>query len=375
MQQFYDQLQKQSLIDLTKRAKGGILIYPALWLVISLSYQLHIWSPLFFYSNAIILFCIFASRICHLIVFNSQSEYTVSKMRWWLVVTILFAGLHWGIMTTIILFQWNSSSVQYIWIIVTMSLSIGGAVVLSISNKIRVLYPLFLLIPGIFVLILGGSSDQLILALSGIISLVYIHGATRVINADYWEGLKSRCLAEERAEKMENLSHTDQLTQLKNRMYFDQKFAEEWKRSSRLKSPLSILMLDLDYFKVINDSYGHMFGDECLRRVAESLLATIHRETDSVARYGGEEFVVLLPDTNPQDGKIIAARVLMSIANIGLGVDSHKIPLTCSIGIATGYAELDKNREILLKSADDALYLAKNKGRNRIQVGTTINAS
>jgi diguanylate cyclase (GGDEF)-like protein len=105
------------------------------------------------------------------------------------------------------------------------------------------------------------------------------------------------------------------------------------------------------------------------------LLATIQRETDSIARYGGEEFVIVLPDTDQQDSEAIATKALQAIANIGLSVEGLEVPITCSIGIATGYAQLDQNREILLKRADGALYLAKNKGRNRVEIDSTINAS
>lgn len=374
MQQYSEQLRKQALTDLTNRAKGGIGLYPAIWLVITLSYQVYIESPYFFYINTGILFCIFASRIWHLVVFRTKLEYKVSTLHRWLVASVLVAGAHWGMMSVVILLEGNLSGIHYVWTIATMAFAIGGAIILSISNAIRLFYPLFLVVPSVCVFIILGGTELWILAVSGIITLVYVHSTTKVTNADYWEGIKNRFLAEKRARKMEQLSRTDQLTQLNNRMFFDLKFAEEWKRGSRSESPLSILMLDLDYFKVINDSYGHVFGDECLRRVAETLLATIQRETDSVTRYGGEEFVILLPGTNQQDSEVIATRVLLAVAEIGLSVGSKTVPLTCSIGIATGYAKLNQNREVLLKSADDALYMAKNKGRNRIQVGTTINA-
>jgi diguanylate cyclase (GGDEF)-like protein len=174
---------------------------------------------------------------------------------------------------------------------------------------------------------------------------------------------------------MEQLSNTYQLTQLNNRMFFDKKFREEWKRSLRSNSLLSILMLDLEHFKAINDSYGDVFGDECSRRVAATLLSSIKRETDSVARYGGEEFVILLPDTNQNESEAVATRILLAIADIDLKIDAQKVPLTCSNGTATAYSELNLNREILLKSADDALYRSKDKGRNRVEIGLTINTS
>jgi diguanylate cyclase (GGDEF)-like protein len=371
----YDQLHKQALSDLTNRAKGGIALYPAIWLVITLPYQVNVWAPMFFYINTGILCCIFILRLSHFIAFRRRSAFKLSTMRAWLVTSVILAALHWGIMSAIILLQWHPSGIHYIWIIALMAIALGGGVVLSISNRIRLLYPLFLMVPSMIVLIFWGEVEQWTFAASGIISLVYIHITTKVTYADYWEGVKNRFLAEQRVLKMEQLSNTDQLTQLNNRMFFDKKFREEWKRSLRSNSLLSILMLDLDHFKAINDSYGHVFGDECLRLVAATLLSSIKRETDSVARYGGEEFVILLPDTNQNESEAVATRILLAIADIDLKIDAQKVPLTCSIGTATAYSELNLNREILLKSADDALYRAKNKGRNRVELGLTINTS
>lgn len=375
MHQYSDQLKKQALIDLSNRAKSGISLYPIIWLIITLSYQFHTKSPAFFYTNSAILLVIFVIRVWHLKLFKQGTDIDAAKMYRWLVYLVLISGLHWGLMFTFILLYWDiQSSTTSVWILVTISMAIGGSMVLSISNKLRSYYPMLLILPGVCSLIIYGGTDQWVVAAIGIATLIYLQTTTKLSHDDYWDSVKNRFLAEKRARKMERLSYTDQLTQLNNRMYFDQKFAEEWKRSSRSQSPLSILMLDLDYFKVINDSYGHVFGDECLRQVAVALLSTIQRETDSIARYGGEEFVVLLPDTNQQDSEAIATKAIQAIANIGLYVEGLEVSLTCSIGIATGYAQLDQSREILLKSADDALYLAKNKGRNRVQIGSTINA-
>jgi diguanylate cyclase (GGDEF)-like protein len=375
MLQHSKQLQKQGLIDLIHRAKGGIAIHLAIWFVLTLSDQLLTRFPSFFYINSVIFLCIVGSRTWHFSYLNRHPEADISKMYHWFVGNILFGGLHWGIMCAIILFHWDDSSARYIWIVVTFAVAIGGSLVLSISNAIRVYYSIALIMPSVCTMVLYGGYEQWVIAAFAILALLYIQATAKVINADYWSGIKNRFLAEKRAEEMHQLSHTDQLTQLNNRMFFDGRFAEEWELSSRMTSPLSILMLDLDNFKIINDSHGHVFGDECLRRVAQTLLATIQRETYSVARYGGEEFVILLPDTCQHDSETIAARVLLAISEIGMSDDGQPISLTCSIGIATAYAELDQNREALLKSADVALYQAKNKGRNRIQVSSTSNNS
>jgi diguanylate cyclase (GGDEF)-like protein len=163
---------------------------------------------------------------------------------------------------------------------------------------------------------------------------------------------------------MEKLSTTDPLTQLKNRMYFDKEFTKEWQRCSRLQCPLSLIMIDLDYFKSINDNYGHVFGDECLRVVASTISGIVARPTDCIARYGGEEFVVLLPNTNTEATKMLALRMVDAVASLTFDNDGETIKITCSIGGASTIPEFNERLDSLVKAADTALYIAKDAGRN-----------
>lgn len=173
-------------------------------------------------------------------------------------------------------------------------------------------------------------------------------------------------------DMLENLSMQDGLTNIPNRRYFDQQLQEEWQRNLRHSRPISLLMLDIDYFKRYNDHYGHGAGDDCLRRVARKLKDSLSRPMDLVARYGGEEFVVLLPETH-EDGALHVAN------NLRVAIEALAIPhqysctasvVTLSIGTAThSQAHPKKNREKLLQAADSALYRAKKKGRNRVCSG------
>ena len=166
---------------------------------------------------------------------------------------------------------------------------------------------------------------------------------------------------------MEKLSITDQLTQLHNRLYFDKKFDEEWKRSSRAKTPLSVLLMDIDNFKELNDTYGHLFGDECLRLIASTISSELLRVSDCVARYGGEEFVVLLPNAGEDETRAIADKLVQAISSVNSEFNNKKVQITCSIGGATGHPDYHDNKKYLLKQADIALYQAKNNGRNQYQ--------
>jgi diguanylate cyclase (GGDEF)-like protein len=370
----HQQLKKRALKDLSKRARGGIFMYLIVWMVIAISHQLHVNSPLLFYFNTTILFAIAALRILHLYMYKRWPELSVQFMTDWLVYTIMFAALHWGIMAAWIIVDDRAVDVRSLMIVATAGFAIGGATTLSISSRIRIFYPLFMFCPGIFILIYQGSSGGWLLA--GLISLalIYVHGTTKITNKDYWEAITNHNIAENRADLMEHLSITDQLTQLKNRLYFDKRFNEEWKRSSRMKVPLSVLLMDIDNFKEINDTYGHLFGDECLRVIAATISSELLRASDCVARYGGEEFVALLPNTGEEETRAIAEKLVQAISAVSSNYDDKKVRITCSIGGATTSPGYQDDKEYLLKQADIALYHAKNNGRNQYQPGV-LNSS
>ena len=294
-------------------------------------------------------------------------------MNQWLVIAILAAAAHWGGMTAWILFDDRLSDLRTIILIITPAFAIGGACTLSISSKIRTLYPSLMFLPFIGILLYQADTQSLSLAALTTISLIYIYSSTRATHDDYWAAVTNHMIAEERAQLMEELSTTDPLTQLKNRMFFDKEFTKEWQRCSRLQCSLSFIMIDLDYFKQINDNYGHLFGDECLRTAASTINSIVARPTDCVARYGGEEFVVLLPNTDAEATKMLALRMIDSLNNLTLEHNGSAVNLTCSIGGATTIPEFDQHQESLLKAADIALYQAKGDGRNCYHEGSLIN--
>ncbi len=167
--------------------------------------------------------------------------------------------------------------------------------------------------------------------------------------------------------KLEALSTTDGLTGIANRRRFDEKLTNEWSRAVRLGQPLSLAMLDIDWFKKYNDHYGHQGGDECLRSIAEVLASNICRTGDLVARYGGEEFVFIAPATDGDIALSMAQKVCVAIQSLTI---PHEISefgsVTTSIGVAAIVPEEGMMPDILLKAADEALYLAKEQGRNRV---------
>jgi diguanylate cyclase (GGDEF)-like protein len=172
----------------------------------------------------------------------------------------------------------------------------------------------------------------------------------------------------EAKKRLELLSITDQLTGLKNRRYFDGCYISEYKRAFRSQSPLSIMVIDIDHFKRVNDTYGHLVGDECIRRVAQAIHVHSQRPGDVAFRYGGEEFVVLLTDTDCDGSSSVAQLIRQEVERIQYRYDGSVVDLTVSIGIATEIPGDELGAKKLLQKSDDALYQAKGNGRNRVEV-------
>lgn len=171
-------------------------------------------------------------------------------------------------------------------------------------------------------------------------------------------------------ERLERLSTLDGLTGVDNRRSFDQTIQQEWKRLQRTKDFLSLIMCDVDFFKLFNDTYGHQSGDDCLKSVARAMKGVARRAGDCVARYGGEEFAVILPVTGKKNAVFIAEKIRQTLEKKAIAHTKSSVApfVTLSLGVATVIPDDQGTPELLIKCADDALYLAKSSGRNRVMV-------
>ncbi|MCP4979458.1 MAG: ammonium transporter [Gammaproteobacteria bacterium] len=169
-------------------------------------------------------------------------------------------------------------------------------------------------------------------------------------------------------EKLRQQAMVDSLTGLYNRRYFDSRYDDEWQRSHREKTCLSIAMIDIDFFKCYNDSYGHQGGDQCLKQVADAISQSILRPADMAARYGGEEFVLLLPNTEGEGACEVVDKLQARISVLGIPHRASPIDkiVSISIGVACSTVHVSLSKEELLEMADQALYQAKQQGRNRV---------
>ena len=362
---YHGQLQTLALSDLTNRAKSGILTYLCIWLILAFSYDLLNLHPAFFLINTLFIVSFCVLRIAHFLVLTRSKSPDTGFLYQWLIMTILLLAAHWGGMSSWIIYDPTLLELRHVILVITPALALGGACTLSISSEIRTLYPLFMCVPMIGMLLHVGGTESMVFAFLTVICLIYIFSSSKATHNDYWAAITNHLVAEERAELMEQLSTTDTLTQLKNRMHFDKEFQKEWRRCSRMNCPISIIMIDLDHFKKLNDKYGHLFGDECLKKAAQAIQHEVARPADCVARYGGEEFIVLLPNTNSKGAYNIGKRMLKAVSELSFNVDGEEIKITCSIGAATTSPNFNQDRSNLIKEADTALYYAKEHGRNQ----------
>ena len=175
---------------------------------------------------------------------------------------------------------------------------------------------------------------------------------------------------EERNLMLERLSYLDGLTGLANRRYFDESMIQEWRRSLRERTALSLLMIDIDHFKSYNDNYGHQQGDDCLRRVSTALGQALKRPGDFAARYGGEEFAIVLPNTDADGAMVVAETLRENVAELRLPNPGSQVSdqVTVSVGVCSLIPEPGVAVEALISAADKALYTAKSKGRNQVRM-------
>lgn len=174
---------------------------------------------------------------------------------------------------------------------------------------------------------------------------------------------------EQANQELKRLASEDSLTQLANRRQFDTYLSQEWKRMTRDKTPLSLIMCDIDFFKAYNDTFGHQAGDRCLQQVAKAISLAVKRPADLVARYGGEEFAVILPNTDTEGALQVANEIRVNIRALEI---SHYTKassyITLSFGIASAIPTPTTFPDILITNADKALYTAKAEGHDRVSL-------
>lgn len=293
-------------------------------------------------------------------------------------LTTGLSGFAWGIGGLFVLDA--SPLAMVVTITAIQAMIMGGALTLGAYLPSFYAFSLPAILPLVVALGLKGGGTNIVLALYSAIFLVLMLDIAKRLNhslREVWKLTfeKEHLLSEltKANDHQKALANTDGLTGIANRRRFDDVLAQELARISRTHSPLSLLILDVDHFKIYNDTYGHVAGDECLKRVAKILEKQFCRASDMASRYGGEEFAVIMPDTD-ESGAIRQAEVIRSEVeklNIHHAHSPTADHITVSMGIVTLYASDVREAKDLIAMADRCLYQAKADGRNR-EVSTSL---
>ncbi|OEZ92249.1 diguanylate cyclase domain-containing protein [Duganella phyllosphaerae] len=219
-------------------------------------------------------------------------------------------------------------------------------------------------IPVIFVTALSQPEDETRALEAGAVDFISKPFNVAVVRAR----VRSQLTIKRQADAMRELSMTDGLTGVANRRHFNDRLESEWRRCARANLPLSLIMIDIDHFKLYNDHYGHQAGDLCLQQISAAMKRCAARPQDLLARYGGEEFILLLPQEGPEGAEVVAQRIQEEVRKLAVlhAASPTAATVTISMGLATAMPPLDRqDANALIRNADAHLYQAKQTGRNR----------
>lgn len=219
-------------------------------------------------------------------------------------------------------------------------------------------------IPVIFVTGRGAASDQIQGLSAGAVDYITKPFEMPIVLARVETHLELK----RKSDLLKQLASVDPLTEIGNRRQLDDCLHREWRAASRRQHELALVMIDIDQFKLFNDTYGHSAGDRCLRRVAQAISSSVRRGEDYLARFGGEEFAVVLPGTNEEGALVVAEKVRSSVEALAIphSASSVSSQVTVSVGVAVTVPQRGDSIESLIEAADRQLYRAKDGGRNRV---------
>lgn len=360
------ELSIRMLRDLGRQNLTSTGIYLVLWIAISALTRLPDFAPRFFAINTVILLLVTVSRLW---LWYDMRTFAIARFRIieiQLVSNTLLNAAHWGVMLALSFTVQGLQPLQLPLMLTVTGVVGAGTWAVAFHPLTRFYLPIFAIAPGILAMALNPEPQARMFVALAVLYLGYVLVATRVRQQDYLLAIHNSAELEQRTRELEYLSFTDPVTRLHNRAYFDMHLDLEWKRAERQQYPVSLLLVDLDHFKSINDRYGHPFGDHVLEEVGLCITDIVQRSGDIVARIGGEEFALVLINTSFEGATRVAQEAIDAVAALELRHDSGTVHITTSVGVATTVPDsMEPNAaRNLLRHADIALYAAKDAGRN-----------
>jgi diguanylate cyclase (GGDEF)-like protein len=364
---------KRVVQDLKSRSTFGIFFYIILSFIVVFTAKLY--ETHRFFSICFLLsisgICLF--RLIHLKISSKMGERYETLNKNIFFASVIITALIWGAVFALTMLLNREYVPQMLMNVLICGLCAGGVVAFVPDMRLSIIFNISILMPAVIVILATGVNVPL--AIMIILFSIYMGLIAYRGNGEYWNALENEYLLEIKSREMTRLSNTDALTGLYNRRYFDNEFERELKRSGRSSNMLSVIMLDIDDFKVINDTFGHQVGDEYLRKTAQIMISVFKRESDIVARYGGEEFIVLLPGVNADHARQLAEDLQNKIKAMTIDHQGTKVGATISSGIICCVPDVNTISDSIISGADQALYMAKQEGRDKVVVFTSTRES
>jgi diguanylate cyclase (GGDEF)-like protein len=352
--------------DTRSRSTLGGIYYLLAWLLTWLFST----SPMTQLGLGLAIAALFALLLLLRLLHHLPGEQSPEAMQHWLNRQwglILLTALSWGLIYALVLSQPLLSSAATIATLSTVAFSTAMSFNFAMRRGRATLALLLLYLPGLLIMALAwGEHSATLITLAAYFS--YLLLALNRSHREYHATLALELKLLEQQESLEVLSRTDSLTQLGNRHQFNSLFPVMVANAQRQHDPLSLVLLDIDFFKQVNDRHGHACGDACLSAFAERMRQVFRRDSDALLRLGGEEFGVLMPNTPLEQACQLAESFRQALAHQGFDIDANSLPLTASLGVGCFDRQRDHDAAAFFKRVDDALYLAKGMGRNRLQL-------
>lgn len=352
--------------DMSRRTRMGGSFYLVAWLMIWLSLP----DPGQIFSYGVIGSSFFAAMLVSRWLHRLPSKNTPQALQRWINqhwILIMITTCIWGLVNGLVLHEATLQTSHLVALISTIAFSTAFAFTFAMQLP-RCVIVLFLLnLPGL-VALAQGTAEQQPAFLCLAIYMVYLLLASRRSFIDYHATLDNELQLLRQRNALEELSRTDSLTQLGNRYQFNDLFQTMLASAQRQDNPLSLVLLDIDHFKRVNDQYGHVAGDQCLQQFSELMRQVFRRDSDVPLRLGGEEFGVIMPGTTLEQACQLAEQFRVSLADRELQIEGQTVAITTSLGVGAYDPGIDRNGDDLYRRVDAALYQAKHDGRNCLRL-------
>ncbi len=355
-------IQKRIDNDLLSRSLPGVLIYAILWPIIFYANDLHKVLPKLCWGLSIAFFVLSLLR-------GIQAKYTDAWYRgheeswlYFLAFCSLAQATLWGFLFFSALTDPLFESVRLTLILAAGAMSSGAVTALIPRRWIALTNISLILVPGILGSLLINGDKSLFVLLA--IYLVYLLILGNRAYAEYLRAFEIESELDKQKQTLEQLNKIDPLTGIYNRGYFNSMFEFQWNNAVRTQHEQSLILIDIDNFKLVNDKHGHLVGDETLKLVAKQIHDIAQRRTDIISRFGGEEFAILLSNTSFKEAINIAENIRKKVAEKPLSFKQKILNMSVSIGVASIIPKKNGNLNELIEMADQALYKAKSDGRN-----------